>query len=217
MNLRDLIDRYRKDTRDLKKPYFCDDEELIYFANQAEEEACRRALLIVDSTSDLAQIEILAGDEGVELDERVIYVRRARLSSRARPLALKVARAMDEECPGWEDARASVPVAAIPDWQSGYLRFWPPSANADVLKATVVRTPRRRMERDDDSPEIPARYHAFLLHWIKHLAYSKQDSDMFSQGRADEFAAKFAAEFGPPRAAIDEHWAEEQYYDVGNH
>lgn len=215
MNLRQLIDRYRADTLDLKQPYFCDDDEVTFFANQAEAEACRRAFLLVDSTSNLAQIDITAGDEGVDLDDRIIYLRRARLASRGRPLSFKVVRAMDEEVPGWEDSAASVPLVAVPDYQTNYLRFWPPCAADDTLKTTAIRTPLREMSDDGDEPEIPSRYHAFLLHWMKHLAYSKQDSDLADPKKAAEFEGRFAAEFGPARAAIDEHWAAEQYYDVG--
>ena len=215
MNLRQLMDRYRNDTLDNAEPPFISDEELIDYINEAEVEACRRALLLVDSTSQLAEMAVPAGALGVDLDERIIYVRRARLASRGRPLAFRVVRAMDEENPGWEGAMASVPVAAVPDWQTNYLRFWPPSQAADTLKTTVVRTPTNPMSDDEDVPEIPSRYHVHLLKWVKHLAYSKQDCDMFDPGKAQQFDDQFTAEFGPPRAAIDEHWAEEQYYDVG--
>jgi hypothetical protein len=215
MNLHQLIDRFRKDAFDLVAPYFWSDDELTHYANQAETEACRRALLIVDSTSPVSRVDIVAGDEGVTLDPAVVYVRRAKLASRGRTLIFKCARAMDEEFPGWENAVPSIPVVAIPDFQTGYLRFWPPSVAADTLEATVIRTPLREMENEEDFPEISPRYHVHLLKWMKHLAYSKPDADTYDRDRGQLFAEQFTAEFGPPRAALDEHWAAEQYYDIG--
>lgn len=215
MNLRDLIDRFRKDTQDTGSPKMWDDEEITDYANEAEDEACRRAGLLVDSSSDITELDIAAGDSVLELDESVIYVRRAILVSTGRRLTPRVSRAMDEEVPGWESSMASSPMVFIPDWESGKLKLWPPSKNDDVIRTTVVRTPLKAMEDDDDVPEIPRRHHVGLLEWMKHLGYLKQDADTFDPKKASEHEARFTAEFGPPSAAIDEHWAAEQYYDIG--
>lgn len=217
MTLEEFRLRFRQGTGDLSKPYLWSDEEVDQFANDAEDEACRRAGLLVDSSSpEASEIVISARDEAVDLHESVIFVRRARLASSGRTLSPRVARAMDEECPGWEDTPASIPQIFVPDWESGKLRLWPPAAQADTLKLTVVRTPLVPMEKDGDSPSIPRRYHAALLDWMYHLAYLKQDADAFDPKKAAQHEGRFTAEFGPPSSAIDEHWAAEQYYDVGN-
>lgn len=215
MNLRELIDRYRLDTGDQVRPYLWSDEEITSYANEAEDETCRRAGLLVDSSSELTQLDVSAGDTTAELGEGVIYVRRVRLLSNGQGLVPRVSRAMDEEIPGWEDASPATPIVFVPDWESGKLRFWPPFAAADTLRLTVVRTPSRPMCADSDSPEIPRRYHAGLLNWMKHLGYQKQDADTFDAAKASRFEERFSAEFGPPSAAIDEHWAAEQYYGIG--
>lgn len=216
MKLSELRDAYRQDTRDLKKPYLWSDEELDRYANAAVDEACRRAGLIVDSTSEAAQIDVDAGDAFVELHESVIYVRRAKLTSQSNTLVPRVARAMDEDVPGWEDANPAQPRVFVPDWETGKLRFWPPSKTADTLKMTVVRTPLTPMDDDNDVPPIASRYHLKLIDWMKFLGYSKQDADTYDPKKAALHADLFTAEFGPPIGAIDEHWAAEQYYDVGN-
>lgn len=214
MNLQQFRDQFRRDTRDDRTPPMWSDDEIDGYANDAEDEACRRALLLVDSTSSAAEVSLSAGDLGVELHPSVIYIRRAR-SANAGQFSPKVARSMDDEIPGWEDTAPGRPVVFVPDWQSGYLRLWPPSATDDVVRLTVVRTPIKPMTADSDVPEIPTRYHRALLDWMKHLGYQKQDADTMDLVKAAKFEERFAAEFGPASTAKDEHWALEQYYDVG--
>jgi len=214
MTLGELISRFRREVKDTVKPYFCADEDIIAWLNEAEEEACRRAFLIVDSTSTASQLDIAAGDVGSDLDPLVIFVRRATLQSTHRPLIPAVVRSMDEELPGWENAQASVPTRFVPDWQTGYLRLYPPSRSADTIKLTVVRLPVRPMVEEDDEPEIRRQFHAYLLDWAKHRAYNIPDSDFFDAKKSDYHLSVFTQKFGET-SAISEAWAMEQYYDVG--
>lgn len=214
MNLGELRDRFRRETNDLVKPYFWSDDELVAWLNEAQEEACRRALLLVDSTSDAAVIDLSAGDIGADLHPSVIFVRRA-IRGNGQALIPRVARSMDEEAPGWELAQPSTPYVFVPDWQTGYLRFYPPAKNAETIRLTVVRTPLNPMVNDEDAPEIRSQYHAYLLDWVKSRAYGKQDADSYDPKKADFHEKQFILRFGET-TAIGEHWALEQYYDVGS-
>jgi len=200
--------------KDAKKPYFFSDDDLDTWLNEAEVEAARRAFLLVDSTSVAASVDLAAGDLGAELHESVIYIRRARLASTGRPLTPKVARTMDEMVPSWESSEPSTPITFVPDWQTGYLRTWPPTNIDDTVLMTVVRKPLKPMSRDTDTPEVKGHYHLMLLDWAKHRAYSTPDSDFFDPKKADKHETAFIRNFGQA-APIDEHWAQEQYFDVG--
>lgn len=214
MTLKELRDRCRREMKDTVKPYLAGDEDIDAWLNEAETEAARRAFLLVDSSSEATQLEIGAGDIGAELHEAVIYVRRARLASTKRPLVATVARTMDEMSPSWEEATASTPQRFVPDWQTGYFRVYPPSKVADTINLTVVRKPLKPMVEDSDSPELREHYHPMLLDWAKFRAYSVPDSDLFNANKAALHEAAFIKNFGESRP-IDEHWAQEQYYDVG--
>lgn len=214
MNLGELKARFRREERDTALPYLWSDEDLTAWFSEAEEEACRRALLLVDSTTSAAQASFSAGAIGVALPDTVIFVRRATLESNSIPLVPRVARTMDEEVPGWETAQASVPRVFVPDWQTGYLRFWPPAVAAGSLNMTVVRTPASPMEGDGDEPEIRSQYHAYLLDWVKFRAYSVQDADTYDPKKSAKYEASFIQRFGNT-TAVNEHWALEQYYDMG--
>lgn len=215
MNLLELRQAFRKETQDLQAPYAWSDEEIDRHLNEAEDDAARRSGLLVDSTSVAAEYDIAAGDEAIELHPSVIYIRRVRPIG-GTPWVPRVVRSMDEEIPGWEDTAASETRVFIPDWESGKLRLWPPSARALTVKATVVRTPLRPMASDLDTPELPLRTHYSLVYGAMQRAYLKKDTDFFDPKASERAGAAFTAEFGPPVSALDEHWAIEQYYDVGH-
>lgn len=215
MTLSELRTLFRNTSGDTNKPYLWKDEEIDEYANDAVDEACRRASLIVDSTSAVAQVDLSAGDSYFEIDDSVIYIRRAVLVSTGRPLVPKVSRAMDEEVGNWEMATASVPMVFIPDWETGKIALWPPTASSDSIRMTVIRTPTEQMTEDDDVPEIAPRFHRALLDWMLHLAFLKQDADTFDPKKAAQHEERFTSEFGQPSAAIDEHFGAEQYYDIG--
>ena len=83
MNLRQLVDQFRKDVLDLAKPYKWSDEEVVGYLNDSQDEACRRALLLVDSSSIATEVSLGSGESEIELHESVIYVRRVRIVRRA--------------------------------------------------------------------------------------------------------------------------------------
>lgn len=217
MNLAKLIQLAREATQDLAEPYIWTDAEWAEFADDAELEAARRAHLLVDASSPAARAVVTASDPVVKLDPRVLFIRRARLASSSVPLNMRVARRMDEEVAGWETAKSSTPSVLIPDWETGAVRLYPPPTQDDELILTVVREPLAAMDGDlAREPEIPPRYHRSLIEWMKFRAYSKPDTQSFDPKAAEKAEAKFAAEFGEKSGAINEHWALEQYYDVGD-
>ena len=220
MNLTEAIAEIRDTLRDLQQPYFFSDDRIRSALNHAQDEACRRARLLVDSrTPYVCEVDVAAGEPVVELHESVIFVRRARLAGAGVPLVPRVARTMDEQCPGWEDSPPSRPMVFVPDWETGMLRLWPTPAADEVLLLTVIRTPmpHETLQVGASSFLLPRRYHKALLDGALAELYAVPDMDTFNPGAAAAYAEKFSAEFGPPSAAIDEHWAAEQYFDVGNH
>lgn len=214
MTLAELRARFRSEEFDTVAPYFWSDAELATWINEAQDEACRRALLLVDSKSVAAKASFTAGALGVDLHPSVIFIRRATLSANNIPMIPKVSRSMDEEVPGWEGAMPSVPRVFVPDWQTGYLRFWPPAVADGTVNMTIIRAPLD-VAGDSDDLEIAPRYQPFLLDWVRFRAYSKQDGETFNKDKAKIGEAAFERQFGKA-SAINEHWAIEQYYDMGH-
>lgn len=205
MDLAGLIALYRIEADDHATPPHASDETLIAFAVEAEEEACRRAGLLRDSTSKLCSLTVSSGDPIVEIDARIIDVMRARLASD--PLAMPVLTLddADELAPNWE-SETGKPRAAIVGYQSNALRLYPiPTAN-DTLRLTVTRLPMNPMEQDSDEPEIKASYHRALVQWMLYRAYSIQNSELLDPKKADKCLAAFESEFGKRQSARNEQW-----------
>lgn len=58
-----------------------------------------------------------------------------------------------------------------------------------------------------NEPEVNARFHNSLLHWMKYRHYSMDDPDVNDEKLAAKYLALFEQEFGPPSRAIDEEWS----------
>lgn len=206
MQLIDLIQLFRAEVDDTTEPYLWSDEEAIEYANDAELEACRRARLLVDSTTaEICQIAVAAGDWLLDLDPRVMFVRRARFAG-SKPLARMNMQDMEGYNPYWQDTTASTPFAFIPDYQTGKIAVYPPSDAARTLHLTVVRDPLQEMNDHQDTPEIAPRYHRSLRFWMMFRAYGKQDAEANDPKKAGEALALFEQEFGKKSSAIDETW-----------
>ena len=78
MNLKELVANFREDIRDLRQPYLVSPRQAVRLANAALVDAVRRGRLIVDSTSDLSEIQVTAKEPVIELDPRILQLRRAR-------------------------------------------------------------------------------------------------------------------------------------------
>lgn len=205
MNLGELIDSYRQESFDTRKPPFVSDSVLTQFANQAEQEACRRAHLLVDSTAPFCSVDVSTGDDLVQLDPVIINVRRAKLSISAYSLTPVRAEEMDRVNPGWE-RHTGTPTTYVTDYQTGYIRLYPSIKQSATLTMTVSRLPMDDMEYMEDEPEIRKEYHPGLVNWLLYRAYSKQDSDIFNADKAAASLRLFEAEFGQKASARNEQW-----------
>lgn len=213
MTLQDLITLFRNEADDATEPYLWEDEEVIEFANDAETEACRRARLLVDSTSALTQLLVDPLDAGlVALDPAVVFVRRAQLMGQ-RPLHRVTVRDLDAHNPYWRSAPQNRPRMFVTDFQTGSILLYPPPLEQDMLLLTIVRTPLVDMKDLLDSPEIPPRFHRSLRYWMLYRAYSKQDSQASDPKKAADALALFEQEFGKKSSAIDENWIEHEQLD----
>lgn len=209
MTLSDLIDAYRDESHDMATPPFMSDERLTRLANEGQNEACRRADLITDSTSDFCSLTVTAGDPLLELDPRILRVTRARLMSVAYPLLTAQTAEMDDENPGWEDHTGS-PTHYIGDYQTGYIRLYPIPTINDTVRITVSRLPLDEMEADGDEPEIRLEGQPALVQWMLHRAYAYQDTDLVDPNKSAAALVEFEREFGRKNSARNEAWQRER-------
>lgn len=217
MTVVELIALYRNRTQDVAAPYLWGDDEIIEYIDDAQNEACRRAHLLVDSrTTEICEAPVTAGDPVVPVDPRIIHIRRARRGSDSMPVKRMSVRDMDQQLPGWEGILTpGTPVVFIPDWETDVVRLYSVPGVDDTLCMTVVRMPLDPINSATSTLEIATRYHRGLLDWMLHRGYSKADPETLDATKAKAADERFTAEFGEKTGAVDERWAFEQYLDVG--
>ncbi|MDR0215916.1 MAG: hypothetical protein LBJ15_18235 [Comamonas sp.] len=221
MTLEDLITLYRADTLDQARStsggdddVFCTDELLTIYANEGQDEACRRGQLLRDSSSPMCAISFVAGADTVDLDARVIRVLRAFVDGQ--PVTVISAEDMDRFNPGWQfQDRQDRPQRLVTGMTTGKLHFWPRPALDGALRITVQRLPLKPMRNDADKPEIRPELHTALVHWMKHRAYGREDTDMHNDGKAAVSLAKFEEEFGRKVSGRNEEWVRARESDIG--
>lgn len=208
MTLGELVELARNELDDATQPYLWSDQELIEFFADAENEAARRARLLIDSTTaEICEIAVVANTAEYELDSRVLFIRRATLDYQRMRRASY--RDLDAHLTGWEQDEGNTS-HFITDLDTGKVRLYPiPTENA-TLRMTVARLPLEEMNALDDTPELKAHYHRSLRFWAMYRAYMKQDSETYNKGRADNALALFEQEFGKKSSAVDEEWIERE-------
>lgn len=205
MKLSKLISRFRSECDDLAEPYLWSEEDVKAWFNEAEQEACRRSELLVDSTTDsITLIVAVAEDPWIPLSRRIVKPLRAREVA-GLPLSVLHCQQMDATT-GWELSTGTSLRALVTGMETYKIRSYPILAEdtSDIeIRLTVQRLPLRDMEEGDDEPEIPDQYHIKLLHWVKYLAYSVDDVDANDPNKANKHLALFEAEFGGANAMFD--------------
>lgn len=221
MKLRELRLIVREAADDTVKPFLWSDAFIAQTLNEGEVQACRRARLLVDSsTTEVCRITLTADKELYDIDPRVIFIRRVKLSTTGVPIGFARVRDMDEAMNDWESETGTV-VGWVPDFTSGKLRLYRTPTSAEVpatLTLTVVREPLEPMTDDDHQPEIRPRHQHALQHWALFRMFSKRDLETYDPQRAADHLALFEAEFGPASTAVDEQWIDQNYnysQDIG--
>ena len=174
------------------------------YANDAENEACIRANLLIDKTSSLASIAVVSGTATYSIDEKILLIKRAKLLSGTEPLVKTSRRVLDATYPNWEAETGTVR-SWLPDDTNKITLYKSPVADS-TLSLMISRLPLAAMllaEKLIVSPEIDSQYHLGMIDWMLHRAYSKQDTQTLDLGKAKEHLARFTKRFGErPSASI---------------
>jgi hypothetical protein len=211
VNLGQLVAIARSEADDTVAPYLWSDPEWFEFANDAQNEACRRARLLTDaSTVAICQKAVTSGSPTITLDPRTIFVRRIKLDSQAQPLKSCDSRDLDLNVPSWESQQGE-PRAWVRNWETGKVRLWPTPEVNDTMQLRVVRLPLSDMVTTGDTPEIGVSKHRSLVFWMLYRAFSKKDTQTQDDKRAAGYLALFEQEFGTKSSAIDETWINENH------
>lgn len=175
-------------------------DEILEYARDAENEACERQNLIVESSSSLTSISVNTSTGTYSLSNTVTDVISAKLSLGTEPLMRTSRHVLDHSFSNWQ-ANTSTPRSYFTSG-TNKITVYPKPIVADTLNMTVARFPNIPMTIDG-SPEIDARYHPGLLQWILYRAYMKNDSETLNVGKAKDYEKQFDKFFGPKKILED--------------
>ena len=172
MNLKAIRSESRFRLGDESKPYLWSDKWLDKTINESEREACIRARLIEDKSSNVTSIDITTTEKRYALSPLVIDVLSVELESNP-----------DVEISGWTLTETEIVFSDYPKAD-------------DVLLMTVIRMPLNEMDSDASLPEIRGQYHELLIDWVEHRAFSVIDADKFDPNRSAIALDRFEKSFG---------------------
>ncbi len=210
MDLLELKTEARRSADDSAAAPLYDDEFMAKAASEAEREACIRARLIYDETSDFLQHAVVAGAQYFEPDPLVQVIDAATYTptgGTARALELTGVDAIRDRDPTFRFAGKPLLLARV----GGLCRIWPKvdTTGAGIVALSVYRLPLYDLEDDDDEPEIELKHHAGLVHWMLHKAYQTKDGEQGDAALSEMHLGMFVAQFGArPNADAQRRQAE---------
>jgi hypothetical protein len=174
--------------------------ELLEYAQDAENEACERADLIIDTESALTGIVTTSTTGTYGIASTVIAVKSALMANGSEPLMETSEKVLDNSVPGWRTAEGT-PRSYVMTPTNNIIIYPIPSV-ASVLNLTVSRFPTTPMTVNG-SPEIDSRYHQGLVLWMCYRAYLKNDSETLNTDKAADYLALFEKYFGSKKILND--------------
>ena len=193
---------------DLRAPYLWEDWELNEYINITLWDACIRAALVVEDGISLPFTQSNTGDWNATyaLNPGILDVQSVGLASRP---TFRLKRTSMRRKEQWSQYRPStvtgpfeyaldLTMQGTGDHANEFVRtitFIGKPYQADTANVDVKRLPKR-LEQDDDIPEIDAMWIPDLIYGITGLAYMKRDSDTFDPRRSEKDMAEFTARYG---------------------
>lgn len=192
---------------------------LCRYLAEAEEEAARRAYLLLDSqTPEICRIHVLPGQADYPIHERVLKVDRVELASAVsttywRGRLTRVNRMMLDH---GDICRTGQVHHYLLDMQGRTLTLVDTPTQEDELRLTVFRLPLRPFVTADPedgsiteaeqqaTPEILHRHHPDLIDYAAYLAFLSADPESEDAQRAATWMARFERKFGPRPTAEQE-------------
>jgi len=179
------------------------DAELVRFANQAQEEAVRRASLLFDETSPVTRINITPSTNIYPVSERIMRIVGASLVGGLIPRLTQV----NEELVEVGLLNWGKPVGEPRKYLNshGTLKLDKTPATNGVIQLEAYIMPTVMAVGANEVLEIELKHHESLIFWIMHRAYEKQDTQTLNPELSAIAANKFTSIFGRRKSALEEN------------
>lgn len=187
-----LRDAFREEVDDLALPNLWSDKAIAAYADDAQKMFCRLTNGISDSTSALCTLDISTGEPFADLDKRILKIRRIQRDSDAHPIEIVNVEDMDALGIRLRSLQGIVR-SIITGMDEHKVRWHMVPAADDTATMTVFRLPLLAITTTQRPLEIDEQHHRALLLWMKHLAYNRQDTDVYNANLSAANEAAFRA------------------------
>lgn len=199
MNSGELLDAWRVDVVDVAKPYLWSDDEGYRYMDAAYRQFVRLTGGIPDFTSDATQVPIVIGESVVDLHPSILRIMSAYKSNGT---VLEIVNLTDAAY--MQSSDYGVMRQLYLDGRSGPVRYmiigaekdkakWVqvPTA-ADTVSLHIYRLPFVHIVDETHAlADIDEQHHIYLLDWMKHLSYKKQDAETFDKTKSADAEVSF--------------------------
>lgn len=195
-----LFRSFRAEVVDQKKPYLWSDDEVWEFMQSAYVEFWRMVGGIPDFTSHVCAVEAVAGEPTSQLSPLILRIMSASRASDNGDVAIinstDLGRIHSIDYGQIKTLKLDLVQGKVRYMVLGMqkdLARWVqvPDTN-DTINLHVYRLPLDQIDSDSrDFAELDEAHRRWLLKWMKHLAYQKQDAETFDKGRSDTFGDEF--------------------------
>jgi hypothetical protein len=196
MTSSDLLALFRSEIADTAEPYLWSDEDVFGYMDDAQTMFCRKTDGILDASTDaVTKIAVVPGSDRIALHQKIKRIRAITREDTGR--GIDIINRDDMVLRKWYfDGTVGIVKALVIGVEAHKARVFPVSSETVNLRLEVQRLPLITITSDGDQAfEIDDEHHRHLLHWMKSLAYMKQDSETFNRTKAEEFETKALAYF----------------------
>lgn len=200
MNSDTLYATFRSDIVDEALPYLWSDDDVFRYMDAAYRMFVRLTGGISDFTSEATVVSIVTGEAIADLHPSILRIMSANKLSDEQDLTIinMVAEATTQSDDYFQLLRS------IRSTQTGAVRKmiigaeqdkarWVSVPEADdTVNLHIYRMPLTHITDGSHAMgDIKEDHHTYLLDWMKHLAYKKQDAETFDKSKSDECEAAF--------------------------
>lgn len=202
MNTAALIAAFRRATDDKVAGYLFQDDDILEWLREGEDEAAMRRRLLFEASNPLmCEVPVDAQHQTYQLHPRWFLITKAwhgdaGASPRDRcELMIKSRGQLDALRPHWRTDNDRRPWAITR--HGSQVQLAGTASRAGLLYLEGYRLPMRPLgEGEDSKPEILEIHHRHLIDWALYRGYSVPDSEVLNPPEAASALARFEAYFG---------------------
>jgi hypothetical protein len=205
VELQDLLAEFRSQIDDEAPPYLISDDSALMYAVDAQDMFVRLTGGIKDVTvaaadvgapaTRLQDLTLAEDDPYSAVSPYVLRVRSGRLLTAEKDVifisegdlpqtnfsdyGISTSMSLDDTDTG--DVKYG-----LHDVRDGFIRWVRVPDTADTCRLSVYRLPFPRIVEQEDDLEIEEQHHLHLVKWMKHMAYSKEDAEIYDKGLSEQ-------------------------------